>query len=292
MRVLVIGDGIIDNYLHGTNNRMSPENQEVPIFDINKSEYRLGGAFNVATNIKSLSCGLRIYVSTCYISLFTFGLLSTKNIDPKLCGFSFRSLYEPEWNCELIKTRLFDLKTNKQVIRLDNQKKFHQDHVEQYHRLLEKLLEKFAFDVVVVSDYSKGTIDRWLINRLSKLNIPMFVDTKKTDFSIWPNRDNTFFKINFKEWSEAKNWKELKNLIVTRGSLPVFYYQNGEIVNRTNVEQIERPDVTGCGDVFLAALAVEYLEVKDINMSIDFATKAATVSATKFGTCEVKRSEI
>ena len=166
MRVLVIGDGIIDNYLHGTNNRMSPENQEVPIFDINKSEYRLGGAFNVATNIKSLSCGLRIYVSTCYISLFTFGLLSTKNIDPKLCGFSFRSLYEPEWNCELIKTRLFDLKTNKQVIRLDNQKKFHQDHVEQYHRLLEKLLEKFAFDVVVVSDYSKGTIDRWLINRL------------------------------------------------------------------------------------------------------------------------------
>ena len=79
---------------------------------------------------------------------------------------------------------------------------------------------------------------------------------------------------------------------MTRGSLPVLYYQNGEIVYRVDLEKIERPNTVGCGDVFLAGLVVRYLETKCILKSIKFAGVCATLNTKYFGTAIINRDDI
>ena len=122
---------------------------------------------------------------------------------------------------------------------------------------------------------------------------PLFIDTKKKDFSIWPNNENTFFKINFSEWSDARNIESLKNLVVTRGKLHVLYYKNNNIIGRFDVSNIDKIDVTGAGDVFLSGMVVRYLETNgDVFDAIKFATTVADKSVMKFGTCEINREEL
>lgn len=290
MKILVIGDAILDKYIWGAIRRQSPEDASVPIVDFVDQEFRLGGCLNVAANIKSLSKrGNEIFVSS-IMSEYTANLLKEKKISYDEIVLKTKEEKKPHER-ELIKERIVNSQTAKQIIRIDNREKFSEADLQRYKNKC-YYYNFVEFDAIVVSDYNKGLIDNAMIKRLEKVECPVFVDTKKKDLSLWKNIKNCYVKINSKEYANSINSATLNNLIVTEGDKGCSYYKLGHLDSFYKTDKTEAADVVGAGDVFLAGFTVRFLESSDIPDAMKFANKAATLSVGKFGTVEVTRNEI
>lgn len=255
-----------------------------------KKNTDFGGCLNVANNIKSLSKrGTDVYVSSIF-SDFTISLLKQRNLfyDEKVLASKDEKVPHKR---ELIKTRIINSETGKQIVRLDNRLNFSENDIQRYKNkcYFNKLQE---FDAIVVSDYDKGLIDSSIIKKLEGVNCPVFVDTKKKDLSLWKNIENCYVKINSKEYKNSTNSKKLKRLIITEGDAGCSYYEDGMLNSFFKTNKVEDADVVGAGDVFLSAFTVAVLEKKPIDECLKFANKAASISVSKFGTTEIARNEI
>lgn len=236
-RILVIGDDCTDVYRYGTVDRISPE-APVPVFKYLYEEHRPGMAGNVVENLKALGCQV------------TYMHDKTS-----------------------IKTRLVDLKSKQQIVRID------QDYVSHPMRVYSKL----NYDAVVISDYNKGTVDYELIEKLRKeFDGPIFVDTKKTDLA---RLQGCVIKINQAEFERAKT--VTPDLIVTLGGRGARY--QGHVYPGV---EIEVADVCGAGDTFLSALAYQYLETGSITRGIEFAIQASAVTVRHTGAYAPSLDEI
>lgn len=233
-RILLLGDHCIDYYNYGTVLRISPE-APVPIFQYQYQEFKEGMASNVCKNLQALSC--------------TVDFL--------------------KGNKTSTKTRLVDLRTKQQLLRIDND--LISDPID-----IDKI-KSFDYDAMVISDYDKGSITYELIDNFrSKYNGPIFLDTKKVDLNKF---DNIFVKINELEYKNLKSYN--KNLIVTLGKKGAMYKTTTETLFPTN--DVEVSDVCGAGDTFLAALTYQYLVTKDMGSAINFANKASSIAIQHFG---------
>lgn len=174
-----------------------------------------------------------------------------------------------------IKTRLIDRRSGQHIVRVDD------DKISQPIKSSD--LSELNFDAIVISDYNKGTVSYELVEHLrSVYNGPIFVDTKKIDLARF---EGCYVKINSKEYAEAKTY--CTNLIVTKGDQGASY--------RNNIwpaVSVPVSDVTGAGDTFLAALAVNYVLYKDINRAIAFAIAASAVTVQHLGVYAPTMEEI
>lgn len=293
MKILVIGDCIIDHYVYGLVNRQSPEDVTIPVIDFIEEEYRLGGAANVAVNIKSLSKKLKdeVFISS-IISDFTANMLKKKKVSYDSIVLSSK---EKPHSAELIKTRIMHSDSLKQFLRLDNRMSFRSSDIQRYKNKC-FYYNGEDFDAVVISDYNKGLINEFIIERLCSLECPIFVDTKNPDLKMWDKLigKNVFFKVNQKEWSIIKNQKpeEKFKFVITNSEKGATLLLSNTVMNFPT-EPVKNGSVIGAGDVFLSALVVKYLESEgDILQAIVYANKAARRSVEKFGISEVKRDEI
>lgn len=174
-----------------------------------------------------------------------------------------------------VKTRYVDQKTGYQILRVDKDSKsnpilFNGELPDQY-------------DAIVISDYNKGTITVDTVRRLKSLfDGPIFVDTKKNDIEMF---FGCFVKINEVEYNALKTKQE--GLIVTLGSKGCMY-QNKIFPT----EKVEVHDVTGAGDVHLAALTVFYLLHNSIESAIPFANKLASISVQHKGAYTITEKDI
>jgi D-beta-D-heptose 7-phosphate kinase/D-beta-D-heptose 1-phosphate adenosyltransferase len=166
-----------------------------------------------------------------------------------------------------MKTRLIDSRSKQQMIRID-------DDINATPLTFDTDIPN-VYDAVVVSDYNKGTVSYNLIEELIALNIPIFIDTKKTDLERF---QGAWVKINELEYSKIKS--ECSGLIVTRGSKGASAVHHDITVPAPAVEVV---DVTGAGDTFLAALAYQFLITKDIKLAMEFANKAAGITVQHLG---------
>lgn len=297
-RILVIGDIIIDEYVYGEINRMSPEDSSVPVLDFSNHEYRLGGAGNVAANIKSLYPEADVTLAG-IASYFTItNLINPKGIN-NLIENNIYSKKRPAMYDEIVKTRVFDKKTNKQLIRIDNLKSYPSNEVSifledlQYHDLNK-------FDVIVVSDYKKGSINESVVKMLESYCGPIFIDTKKRDLSIWNNLKQHCIKINdseFRQYGEFVCWGGDPTitgvLVVTKGKDGCeIHAKDGVVYTICSEMQVSNPDVCGAGDTFLAGLVVKYMTTFDFKEACKFANKVAGISVTKPGTTVVTKRDL
>jgi bifunctional ADP-heptose synthase (sugar kinase/adenylyltransferase) len=165
-----------------------------------------------------------------------------------------------------VKTRMIDEKSKQHILRIDDDAK------------CEPLeFKNINFDTVVdafiVSDYNKGYVSYELIENLISLGKPVFIDTKKTDLKRF---EGAFVKINSLEFASAKSLPS--NTIVTMGEHGAMWDQ------RTyGAPKVEIADVCGAGDTFLASFAYKYLQTSNIDSSIAFAIKAASVTVQHIG---------
>lgn len=201
LRVLVIGDVMIDSYLWGHVNRISPE-APVPVVSVDKRENRLGGAANVALNIKSLGA---VPVLCSVIGDDIKGeefidILSSLNLPTS--GIIQSS--------KRITTTKFRVLGNKvQMLRVDEEstESLHASDRNALVNRFTQILETAKTDVILFQDYDKGLIDKELIEQVVKkareLNIPVVVDPKRRNFSHY--QGVTLFKPNLKELCEGLN---------------------------------------------------------------------------------------
>ena len=290
MKILVVGDPILDKYTFGVVSRMSPENNSIPVLDVENKQVRLGGVLNVACNIKSLNSGNEIFVAA-PMSGWTIEKLTDMNIGSAIeQTFDYWSFDRPSVE-EMIKNRFIDAKTNKQVVRVDNKLKFNEKTIKKFKKAFSHVVVD-NFDCVVVSDYAKGCIDWSIVNKLKSIGCPIFVDTKQKDLSMWKDLGNVMVKVNEKEFLFSEHSKQIKNLIVTHGQNPVQLRKYDQLVKSFEVHPVEQANVIGCGDVFLAGLVIEYLRSEDLEKSIKFACLAAEKSCLKQGTCVIGEEEM
>lgn len=273
MKILVVGDPIIDKYTYVNINRMSPEDNSIPVLDVVDEEYSLGGALNVASNLKSINKKNEIWVSA-PTSLWTQERLYENNIF--CCEPAMFVSGDPSVD-ELTKERITNNKTKKQIVRIDNRLNFQQNVVDRFKKALSHVVVD-NFDCIVISDYAKGCVGWFVVDKLKGLGCPIFVDTKQKDLSMWKDLDNVFVKINWKEFQEAQHTNQIRNLIVTHGEKPVHLRKYGQLVKQFEVKPVEDPNVIGAGDVFLSGLVVEYLKSENIEKAIGFAIEVTRKS--------------
>jgi bifunctional ADP-heptose synthase (sugar kinase/adenylyltransferase) len=174
-----------------------------------------------------------------------------------------------------LKTRIIDSKSKQHLLRID------QDQRSTPVKLDWDILH--GYDAVVVSDYNKGSVEYETIDDIrANFAGPIFVDTKKTDLA---RLDGCYVKINRMEYEAAKTFPT--ELIVTLGKDGVRY-KDHEI----STPQVEAFDVCGAGDTFLAALAFEFVQSKEILKAINFAVKAASVTIQHVGVYSPTLAEI
>ena len=190
-KVLIVGDSMIDAYMWGEINRISPE-APVPVVEIKKHENRLGGAANVALNLKSLGASpiLCSVIGTdkggeIFQELMQESKLSTAGI---LCAFKRKTT---------IKTRI--IADNKHQLRVDEEQTFPILEIEEFLKLTLSLMNDV--DVIILQDYNKGVLTpkiiEGVIDAANKRGIPSIVDPKNLNFNSYNNC--TIFKPNLAE---------------------------------------------------------------------------------------------
>ncbi|MCB2221748.1 MAG: D-glycero-beta-D-manno-heptose-7-phosphate kinase [Bacteroidetes bacterium] len=201
LNVLIIGDVMVDSYIWGQVNRISPE-APVPIVAVKKRENRLGGAANVALNIKSLGANpvLCSVVGNDPKGKEIIELLQTE-------GMETAGIVESNQRITTTKFRVIGNKM--QLLRVDEEDEHELSSMDQETLLqrFDKLLKELKIEVIIFQDYDKGVINADVINHVvanaRQLNIPVAVDPKKNNFLDY--KGVTLFKPNLKELSEGLN---------------------------------------------------------------------------------------
>jgi rfaE bifunctional protein kinase chain/domain len=288
VKVMVIGDVMIDSYIWGKVERISPE-APVPVVSVSKRENRLGGAANVVLNLQSLGA---TPIICSVIGEDARGndfcdLLKENNISAK-------GIIKSKNRITTTKFRI--LGNNSQMIRVDEEieTNINEKDSSDFLKHIEKLVETEKPAVIIFEDYDKGVITphiiQWTVDIANKKNIPVVVDPKRKNFSYYKNV--SLFKPNFKELCEGmktehvtKGKENLLNLcsgfqkqqninmmLLTMSESGVFYshhyendnYFHGDILP-AQVRNIA--DVSGAGDtvISLAALCLAFgLDAADI----------------------------
>jgi D-beta-D-heptose 7-phosphate kinase/D-beta-D-heptose 1-phosphate adenosyltransferase len=297
-RVLVSGDLMLDRYWHGGTSRISPE-APVPIVKIGDIEQRAGGAGNVALNIASLSGQVELLALVGNDE--PASALKTVLIDADVgCHF-----VAPD-GCRTI-TKLRVMSQNQQLIRLDFEDIFSAADSAQ---LMESYRQQVKnCDVVVLSDYGKGTLRDIpsLIKAARNSGKAILVDPKGTDFSIYQNAtlitpNQTEFEavvgvceseVEFmSKGDQLRSKLNLDALLVTRSEKGMVLFQRDEapFIQETRAREVF--DVTGAGDTVIATLATALAAGCSLVESTQIANLAAGIVVRKLGTATTNRKEI
>lgn len=296
-RVLVVGDLMLDRYWYGGTSRISPE-APVPVVHVRQSEERVGGAGNVALNIAALGghaavlglCGEDDAADSLQRMLETAGV---------------ECLMERMSNCETI-TKLRVMSRNQQLIRLDFEDGFHAVPLDSLLKVYRA--ELCRSDVVVLSDYGKGTLRevKPLIEAAREAGIPVLVDPKGTDFQRYSGA--SLITPNLVEFEAVAGACEAEAGIVERGrnlleaiaidSLLVTRGENGMSLLQRDQKPLHLPtqarevyDVTGAGDTVISVLAASLAAGRTLSESTSLANVAAGVVVGKLGTATIAIEE-
>ncbi len=301
-KILVIGDLMIDNYLYGNCDRISPE-APVPIIDIYAEKLSLGGAGNVANNIISLGSDVDI-ISVIGDCSNTKQLLSML----RAAGINNKYLIIEKNRKTAKKSRL--MATHQQVIRFDSETITNINNVseEKIMRIYNKII--INYDCVILSDYNKGllttTLVKNLINTANQYAIKVLIDPKGSNYSkyngaylLTPNSKEasiaTGIIINDKlSLTKAiialKKQCNLTVSIITMGEKGIAIFDDNLRTHPTKA--IEVFDVTGAGDTVIASLAIAIANGKNIDKAVDFANIAAGIVVGKVGSSTTTMNEI
>ena len=307
VRVLLLGDIMLDKYIYGTIKRISPE-APVPVLQHNKEKMMLGGAGNVFRNLIALSGKQHVLLS---VAGEDVNQIQLKKL---LANTAQHYLFTEPGRKTTLKVRL--IAQSQQVIRYDEE-----SIIPLNANLQDEILKKYReelgnFDIVIISDYNKGFFSKDFTQKIISLareaGKPVIVDPKGRDFSAYEGAD--FVKPNRQELSEASGLPvqtiddaaaaarflcgkySFNNVIVTlseEGMLCITGPVCGDNVIHSKISHTpEIFDVSGAGDTALAVLALALGCGVPIMQAMDIANLAAQVVIGKAGTAIVLPKEI
>ena len=305
-RVLVIGDVMVDAYLKGKVNRMSPE-APVPIVDLFEKDERIGGAGNVALNLAALGA------SPIICSVIGADSEGKRLIQLfKEANISTDGIYASSNRRTTVKTRV--LSNNKQLLRIDSEDTslISKEEETQLYQQIERIVEQ-GIDGIIFEDYNKGVLSSHLISSVMILakfhGIPTTVDPKKDQFFSY--RGCTLFKPNLKELKEGlkiefdfKNDKasflkavaqleeSLENEIsfITLSEHGVFIQQDQPIFIPAHLRNIA--DVSGAGDTVIAVATLCLISGAEIHTIAAIANIAGGLVCEQPGVVSIEKEQL
>jgi rfaE bifunctional protein kinase chain/domain len=303
-RVMVLGDVMLDRYLWGNVDRISPE-APVPVVSVTRETTSLGGAANVAANVRALGAEvilLGVVGKDITAELFKSNLAEN---DLRASG-----LLVDEDRPTTVKTRI--VAHNQQVARIDRE-----STGEISAALVEQMIQKVTksakdIDGIIISDYGKGVITYELLSAVIPLareeGIFIAVDPKEVHFMnyrevsvITPNHHEAGFISGKKITSEAVladvGWNlmdllSLESLLITRGEKGMALFEKNRALTLIPARAKTVYDVTGAGDTVIATLAVARTAGANMQEAAIFANAAAGLAVAQFGTARITRNEL
>lgn len=317
--ILVVGDLILDQYIWGGVERVSPE-APVPVVRANRRTYVPGGAANVANNIASLgggSCLLGVVGDDPQASRLLSELKSRK--------INTRGVFVEKGRQTIMKTRI--IAGHQQVVRIDWEdthkiKKATRDRLQDF---VQGNIRKF--DAVIIEDYGKGLLDPFLLrlitNEARRQKKIVSVDPKEDNFEhyrgstcITPNRKEAQNAVRYLKMQDQRNefrvyddklisnkdidnagkmilrYLELDSLLITLGEEGMFLFEKGR--PRTHIPTVAQEvfDVSGAGDTVIAAFTLALCAGASKPQAAYIANFAAGIVVGKLGTAAVSRFEL
>lgn len=303
-KVIVIGDLILDHFIWGKVDRISPE-APVPVVRVTRENQMPGGCANVALNIKALG-GKVVVCGVVGKDVYGHNLLSFL----KKSGIGTEGISIDAKRPTTLKTRV--IAQHQHVVRVDKEEIRETDDqiIDKVCEIVKKKVK--THNVIIFSDYAKGFITKKLkdavLQEISKKDVLLLADPKVKNIELFKN----FYLVtpNKKEAIEAagvedvKTEKELisvgntlinnlslKNLLITRGEEGMSLFVNGRHIRIPTFAQ-EVFDVSGAGDTVIASLATALSAGIDIVKSAIIANIAASVVVGKMGTATTSTEEI
>jgi len=307
MKVAVIGDVMLDTYWWGNVDRISPE-APVPVVAVSKREKRIGGAGNVALNVRSLgaSVALLTIVGDDEEGAQLIKLMREKNIDT-------RFILESKKRITTNKIRI--ISRNQQMLRLDAE---HTEDIDESDETkLQGQVEKYILsekpDVVIFEDYNKGILTKNIITHsiglCNKNDIPTTVDPKRKNFFEYkkatlfkPNLHEVFTSLNLLPEEISGNMlsdihlklkEKLHHSIsmITLSEKGIFYQENS-IKNIISSHRRNIADVSGAGDTVIAVASLVYASSKNIHLAAEVANIAGGIVCEEVGTAAINKEKL
>lgn len=299
IKIAVIGDLMLDEYVIGEVDRISPE-APVPVVKVVEEKFVLGGAANVVNNLANL--GAKVVCG---------GVVGKDENGEKLK----KSFSENVDSCliihsqkrpTIVKKRI--LVSHQQLLRLDWEEAFHIDREEEENLLknLKKIIKEI--DAVILSDYDKGlltpVLSQEIINLCRENNVVVTVDPKPKNInnyrgasSITPNKKEAYFCVN-KDFTEnidkvgieLKDKFNLETVLITRSEEGMSLYDK-EIHNIPTYAQ-EVYDVTGAGDTVISVFTLARAAGSSWEEAAKIANAAGGVVVGKIGTSIITTDEL
>jgi D-glycero-beta-D-manno-heptose-7-phosphate kinase len=307
MKAGVIGDVMLDTYWWGHVERISPE-APVPVVSLDKREYRIGGAGNVALNLASLQAQVTAFsvIGQDDDGNILKDLLQKNNIQTEW-------LLQSEQRITTNKARIISM--NQQMMRLDSEttKDLSQEDEKKIINTVKKYLEKEKPGIIIFEDYNKGVLTEQVIQEVTRLckaaGVLTAADPKRKNFFSYQGVD--IFKPNLKEVREGLNLlleqinpDTLENIhsllaeklrhqisLITLSEKGVFYQSAGLTkIIPSHLRSIA--DVSGAGDTVIAVASLVYAATKDVQLMAEVANVAGGLVCEEVGTVAIDRRRL
>jgi len=299
-KILVIGDLILDLYIEGIVERISPE-APVPVALEKKTKYLLGGAGNVAGNISALGGQVSLLGVT--------GRDAEGKVFEKVCRDNKIRLYNVSDPSRPTTQKTRIISDGHQLIRLDKEKTFPISKVIEKN-LVKKLQSISSPDLIIFSDYNKGAVNQALVSAVRK-SFPtkkIIADIKpiksgiyKNIYALSPNTKEaeTMSGIKIKDNASAASAariiskKFLTSVFLTRGEsgITVCDKKNNRVSHLAS-KAVSVFDVTGAGDTVMAVLGLLLSESSDLVLAGQIANLAAAYVVSRPGTASISSREL
>jgi D-beta-D-heptose 7-phosphate kinase/D-beta-D-heptose 1-phosphate adenosyltransferase len=303
-KIIVLGDIMLDRYLWGNVDRISPE-APVPVVHIRKETTNLGGAANVAANVRALGADVTLLgvVGDDMMADILKNSIVSNELKPS-------GLLVDRDRPTTVKTRI--VAHNQQVVRIDRE-----STLEIGSTLVEQLMAKIGrivknIDGIIISDYGKGVITYELLSQLIPLareaGVFIAVDPKEVHFMnyrevsvITPNHHEAGFISGKKITNDGiladVGWNlmdllSLESLLITRGEKGMALFEKDRKLTHIPAQAKTVYDVTGAGDTVIATLTVAKTSGADMHEAAIFANSAAGLAVAQFGTVRISRAEL
>ncbi|MDQ3747792.1 MAG: D-glycero-beta-D-manno-heptose-7-phosphate kinase [Acidobacteriota bacterium] len=299
VKVLIVGDIMLDRYWWGSVSRISPE-APVPVVTLDKISLLAGGAANVAANVAGL--GAKPYLVGVIgedgeAKVFT-EVLREANI-------SYSFLVPLNNRQTTVKTRI--VAHNQQVVRIDQEstRVLSKEEEQVIFKKIETIIDEV--NIVIISDYAKGLITEKLAKRLITTTVArqkkILVDPKGKDYSkymgatlLTPNQKEAVQATNLDEYKKDSVEKSgnilleslsLEALLITRGEKGMTLFQKNKKITHLKALARKVYDVTGAGDTVIAVLAVMLASGADFREAANIANISAGLVVEQIGTTAI-----
>lgn len=284
IKILVVGDIMLDKYVVVEVNRISPE-APVVIGNVKEEYHTIGGCGNVVRNIKSLGAQVDCLAS---VAIDYNGEKIKDSLDR--LGAGDIVIYGSKETT--VKERIIADERKVQMIRIDRERtdKIDSDAaIKQFKKSGRK-----NYDIIVISDYAKGMITNDLMNFLKTQNTRIIVDPKPINGFLY----NDVFMVtpNEKEWEIMKltsqySLKNVQYILETKGSKGMILFDFNQAWNIITEEPLDVYNVSGCGDVVIAVMAVCLSMGSSAVAAATIANKCAGYTATKPDTSVITKDK-